>query len=129
MEALGRRALACPRWRWMSGMSASGPGWFESATIVDVEPDGSCPTLWVYRGYARGPQAANRFADTDEWDGGGIPELDDPATLGCVVALIRTLSGGKCAFDDDWCRVTVPWGDYETVLFAEALVAALEAAP
>jgi hypothetical protein len=68
-------------------------------------------------------------------DGKAIPDLDDPATLGCLLALVRrawndqrintlpTTDGGWAVADgdDDWiCTGTTE---------AEALVGALEAAP
>lgn len=119
MEALGRRAVACKGWRWMHGMSNSRG---EVIDRVDVE------TGKAYYG---------------EWDADmtALPDLTDPATVGCLLALVRQ-TWGKPA-------VTMFWGDYWQVVYAskvedgcadhehlgngdteaEALVAALEDAP
>jgi hypothetical protein len=56
-----RRALACPRWRWMAGML----GYFEhDGRRVRV----TMPDAW---------------ASTT-----ALPDLTDPATLGCLLALL-----------------------------------------
>jgi hypothetical protein len=125
-----RRALACPRWRWMAGM------------LAHFEHDGrytrvSMPDAW--------------FSTT------ALPDLTDPATLGCLLALVREAwrcptayvrqsttrrqSDGVIAWevcdlylDAEACRALgVPregsvgsWGHGSE---AEALVAALESAP
>jgi len=64
--AFGFRAAAAPAWRWCPGMKvfvAVGDG----SHFTRVREDGSTP-----------PFADLRFAD-----------LQDPATLGCLVALVR----------------------------------------
>ena len=106
---LARRAVACKHWRWMPGMVAGGGG-----RRVRSKRTGGPP----YKG--------------------AIPDLTDPATLGCLLALVREACG------DPWIRVEpgsrgwycihsrppagggIP-GNGETE--AAALVAALEAAP
>jgi hypothetical protein len=57
---LAQRAVACKGWRWMPGMLATAR-------------DGKAWRLWSARGRGR--------AD--------LPDLDDPATLGCLLALVR----------------------------------------
>lgn len=122
MSDLGRRAVACKWWRWMPGMR------------------------WV----APRTGAAGRVRDTGfrvpdpEW--GILPDLTDPATLGCLLVLVREawriadLAPQECsmparrrmgwAFRGRFVRESelarmVGLVDSE----AEALVAALEAAP
>lgn len=60
MEALGHRAIACRRWFWMPGMLTS---------------TGIRLTFHQRPGYVRG-----------EVD---IPDLTDPATLGCLLQLVN----------------------------------------
>jgi hypothetical protein len=62
-----------------------------------------------------------------------LPDLTDPATVGCLLALVREAWGDQMmfafpdAFPDRWTVVDVDIGHHETE--AAALVAALEAAP
>ena len=70
--ALGRRAVACKHWRWMPGMLArysDGEPWYrlteEDRRAYAVA---KCrPPDWRY----------------------STPDLTDPATLGCLLALVR----------------------------------------
>lgn len=115
MTALARRAVACKGWRWMRGMS-NDQG--ETIDLVDL---------------------IQGKAYCGEWDADmtALPDLTDPATLGCLLALVRE------AHAVQFLQVSVKisrehgyqfdchphhrgqWVDTE----AEALVAALEAAP
>ena len=64
LETLARRTVACPKWRWMPGM--------------------------LYHTQ----EQSNRLTD-DHFVGGlkltpiCLPDLTDPATLGCLLALVR----------------------------------------
>ena len=115
MTELAKRAVACRHWRWLPGMlvqTAEGQSW--------------------------------RLDECDEWAGQppaaafpeGFPDLTDPATLGCLLALVREAWG--C--DSLTCQPLLPlvgvhgWRVVGTSAKsghteAEALVAALEAAP
>lgn len=105
--ALARRAVACRGWRWMAGMSYWWNG--HQDRVADTEPG------------------------TLRTNGELLPDLTDPATLGCVLALVReahqqdSLSPVKVG-RDRWCLAdygtTALDGDTEAAL----LVAALEAA-
>ena len=122
--ALSHRAVACKGWRWMAGMRAVGRRNLPAAWFRLEE---STPSL------------------TGEWSG-ALPDLTDPATLGCLLALVRESEG--CAvitspdYDEDetGCQGlnVTGWRAIETVRWmpvgegateAEALVAALEGAP
>jgi hypothetical protein len=53
-------------------------------------------------------------------------DLDDPGTLGCLIALVRELYRGRRSAAE-WQRITLALHDPRRL--AGALVAALEAAP
>lgn len=78
MSALGKRAAACKHWRWLPGMLA-------------IHAD----------------KTAHRVHDDvrtfEETIGVHIaPDLDDPATLGCLLHLVRE------AWPDEWHEFMVP---------------------
>lgn len=117
---IARAFVACSRWRWMSGMMTE--GW--RLTCVSLH-DGA----W---------SATSTFAHR-EYYYPTLPDLNDPATLGCVVQLVRDATGRKYAYleyiplgcwamvdpiDDRWLREQ-DYGASE----AEALLIALQAAP
>ena len=114
MVALAERAIACEGWRWMPGMRNK-RGFLRGFSGWLAVDDGWCE-LDTYPPH--------------------LPDLSDPATLGCLLALVRS------AYGDPWIRIepmSSGWvciyskpppgfpanGDTE----AEALVAALECAP
>jgi len=120
-EELARRAVACPGWRWLPGMRYQ---------------------LINERGQIGGwMRASDRTAHLDALDARddtnevALPDLDDPATLGCLLALVREAWGDPSAsprLEAGWWRVYV--SSYPGIAGggateSEALVAALEAAP
>lgn len=123
LEALASRAVAAPGWRWMPGMLT---GWLR-LTESDAE-------------YAIG----HRDGWYDGEAAGLLPDLTDPATLGCLLALVRERHGrltvarhvgtdgrggqewAVCDRAPDGCAAAALYG-YGSE--AEALVAALEVAP
>ena len=72
-EDLAQRAVACSRWRWMPGMLA-------------IRWTGPC-------------RGSHRYTDADVRAGvtfyRGTPDLTDPATLGCLLALVREARGDQ----------------------------------
>ena len=112
---LAKRAVACKHWRWMPGMLTTSE--IRLTGSLDGIPVGMC--RWV------------EFSNSDnDW----LPDLDDPATLGCLLALVREAWGddGICPDFNKMRWTILTWdccaiGDGSTE--ADALVAALEAAP
>jgi hypothetical protein len=117
--ALSRRAVVCRGWRWLSGaLDQTG------RRVMCVWPD-DLGIKWSHI-----PEnCVVRDADA-------LPDLTDAATLGCLLALVRELRQEPTGFvvpthAGGWSYYTrliaADWyaGDTE----AEALVAALEAAP
>ncbi|NBV88571.1 MAG: hypothetical protein EBR88_03505 [Betaproteobacteria bacterium] len=136
LEDLGRRAVACKHWRWMDGMLIQP---LNSRTAVIEEE-------YIHD---RGWSAKRR-----KWDD-LHPDLSDPATLGCLLALVRE-AWTRDPDVNHWVSYAVPVFDgletwrvgcivdgakmfavcnlatmtlVEGKTEAEALVAALEAAP
>lgn len=113
---LARRAVVCKGWKWLPGMQGLR----------------YCP------GFADHLRAEIRIASEShlslvaEW--GCIPDFADPATLGCLLALVREARGNPTGFvvperDGNWTYYTRLYdADYWTGgSEAEALVAALVA--
>ena len=112
--ALAKRAVACRGWRWMPGMRTD-----LGERVSDDDAQTDAPTNW-----------------TDD-----LPDLTDPATLGCLLTLVREAWGKDdmgavrifrhglrkwCVeHDEDDALVGAFYGPTE----AHTLVAALEAAP
>ena len=70
--ALARRAVACKGWRWISGMATA-----EGHRVVLVD-DGVLWMVYADEGKCK-PGCVEDF----------VPDLTDPATLGCLLALVR----------------------------------------
>ena len=115
--ALARRAVACKGWWWMPGMR-----WVN---------DPAKPLT------SEGDEGRHEYGYTPPKY--GIPDLTDPATLGCLLALVREAWGDSGMFvrprgskmRPDWAVFTGANSDIVCAALseAEALVAALEAAP
>jgi hypothetical protein len=152
--ALARRAVACRGWRWMPGMAVR-------SRLGDCRVAAASSALSFVGSYRREvksrPYASSGWAHLEHTQGGvagfedtmPIPDLTDPATLGCLLALVREafknddrLWGGRVEVHQDSRRLFVvvcPEHDHNEFLYhrwiasgeseVEALVAALEAAP
>ena len=106
MTELAKRAVACRGWRWMPGMLAADTG----LRLDEM---------------------------TTDWEG-TLPDLSDPATAGCLLALVREAWDDPVAHCEElFRRISGDWAVFDRTgslvakgaTEAEALVAALEAAP
>lgn len=120
--ALARRLVTCPHFHWMPGIKAWKNGY---GSWLSIDSNGS---LYL----PSGPAA---------WKIECLPDLTDPATLGCLLSLVR-----KAYNDEVTCLVSIDYGpggvrwvcrltldgrnctEMHWTTEAEALVATLEAA-
>lgn len=125
---LGRRAVACRGWRWMPGMLA-------------IDSTGVHSPARVYHTnkaivYISPSDGETHTGGLDCYD---VPDLRDPATLGCLLALVREAWGtahirqanhinGSRAWECA-CNDGDGWSYFSAHTEAHALVAALESAP
>ena len=123
--ALARRAVACQAFRWLPGMRTT-----DAMRVVHDEtafPGRPCAIReggWVDTSPPR-PL------------GDALPDLEDPATLGCLLALVREVWGqddmSASRYREQWCAEFTPQEAQNYAFYgaseAEALVAALEGAP
>ena len=139
MTELARRAVACKGWRWLPGMliqTVGGP----TDRIAGI--DSTFIHAWAESQQTENPRGMWIRYRLDRMNKHGVPDLTDPATVGALLALVREAWGDPYMTVDYWrgpriwtcksdevhsmgaCR-RAPKGGTE----AEALVAALEAAP
>ena len=148
MRELAHRAAACPGWRWMAGMGVVYLG-REGLTCGRLADVGG--RVVIDEAGRRSAFASDSYigrfveaADIETFD--LLPDLEDPATLGCLLALVRetwgrpaltTCPAGAPDGSVSWFVETLDPhdGDGYHVLSprrateAEALVDALEEAP
>jgi hypothetical protein len=131
-EDLGRRAVACKHWRWMRGMlTHRGSRVFETTKdqlgaehVFIMKRDGFSSYLF--------PEDRH------------VPDLSDPATLGCLLALVREAwevrrgshaAASAFVINGAWGFGFMDAGTFVAIILpsyaseVECLVAALEAAP
>ena len=121
-EELAKRAVACKHWRWMPGMLDAVFG-----RVVAVYEDEIV--------FADCRVAAFAKVQPDS------PDVDDHATIGCLLALVREAWGRRVTFEcgpdgeDAYIRIVPPHDErafgpkFRGSTIAAALVAALEDAP
>ena len=133
MSDLARRAVACPRWRWMERMQVLYDGtvdyvrWVEADRWIGLEDLG----VNVYTGGWRTPSSSwEPDESSDECP--PLPDLDDAATKGCLLALVReahaSLQSTEYVGDSDPVNPW-RWGAFRGATEEAALVAALDGAP
>lgn len=146
--ALARRVVACKGWRWMPGMlTQNGSRIYDVIADDDCYGDTNCHEWQNEHGwginrcdYHRGRPLAETSAG-HLWLDVVLPDLTDPATVGCLLTLVReawdcdgmhTRRGGTSnkqwhvRYDGSRSKQKAVGIGYSE---AEALVAALEAAP
>ena len=121
IEELERRAVACKRWRWMPGMLSN-----KGLRVFRRDDDGYVVGYYVNQEYM------------SQCVPGTLPTLSDPATLGCLLALVREAWGDGVYLlpDGGWYVKGARLKNGSSINLgicaateAEALVAALQAAP
>ena len=135
MTALAQRAAACKGWRWMPGMLAQPGTGRTHYRLIRYENAG-----WQCAPDAT-PEERPHCLGRLEYE---LPDLTDPATLGCLLRLVREAWGDPGAYTHRvdgsyapapvgswWCHCVTDSdvGGFNAATEAEALVAALEAAP
>ena len=141
--ALARRVVVCKGWRWMPGMaigsliltSTDGLVVLPCGRVLDVVDDDGMQMVSASE-YPYDDEGVPEYRWADRMN---IPDLADPATLGCLLVLVRehhkeprlavVPTGKGWSVSRVWLRSPHDRVAGVHTLEAEALVAALEAAP
>jgi len=126
-EEWGRVAVALPGWRWMPGMLGAGPagprGGRKRAIITGTLAGDGAPRAVDYRGrrvpvwYVMGCDEADATIDPD-----------DPATAGCLLALLgSSVMSVEPADDGGWLVELYDLGVHHGTTLGRACIAAAEA--
>ena len=125
MLDLARRAVACKGFRWKPGMRTT-----DGMRVIHE------PRLWPDRPCAI---REGTWVDTavPRPLGDHLPDLTDPATLGCLLAMVREARSEPTylptcldVHDEAWVvNPPIPWRQTRYENYASVLVAALEGAP
>lgn len=138
LENLARRVITCKNWRWMPGMRAIGRYPNYPVRIHDFgENVQDTDDMGNSREYLRWQQPI--VHGDQSYEGPYLPDLSDPATLGCLIFLVREAWKSPVAQTSPSLPDGYLWTCYindlkNDRLFrekteAECLVAALESAP
>ena len=122
MSDLSKRAVACKGWRWMPGMLTDG-----GLRLTDTYP------LYLEKGAPRFPMSDEHkwglYLRESEDNPAILPDLTDPATVGCVLHLVRAAWGCpvevRC-LDGRFVVVSRDWSGLSSVSEGKALVESLE---
>ena len=83
MTELAREAVACDGWRWMEGMAVYPDGYREGDESIRLGCEAYTPS-----GFWFGMYSGNETTIDPDIEN-SIPDLTDPATLGCLLHLVR----------------------------------------
>lgn len=119
--ALARRAVACRGWRWMPGMLIH----YTGLRKFDL-PGLPLPTL--------GQQKARLLSDSVGEElrmGNPFPDINDPATLGCLISLVQEIYNKKIvvSIGNGWWSIQTDYKDWDqdnTSSILEGLILAME---
>lgn len=125
---LAKRAVACKGWRWMEEALYWSGG-------IDYRIAYRCKNSGTWVAFERSADGKRQYGISLDHS---FPDLTDPATLGCLLALVREAYDDPCAhaeayeFDDEhenFWTIRAGGEQFEAPTEAEGLVKALEAAP
>jgi len=89
--ALARRAVACASWRWMPGMRVLPDAANKPARCVISDERRMLFAIEQGFEYTRDGDPCVQAWSDDAISGEELPDLTDPATLGCLLALVREM--------------------------------------
>ena len=112
LEDLGRRAVACKHWRWMPGMAVLCISYDQEGFYTSVDRETGKTVIEPFvKGELRTAGPFRMVTEKDLYDGEevlpvikriSVPDLSDPATLGCLLHLVRK------AWPHEWHQFMAP---------------------